>query len=231
MEAIAGSYITAFLLGLFSSGHCVAMCSSVIGALTFSLPAKVRQRRSTVSLYVLNYNIGRLLSYGLAGAIIGFLSAPLLAFNGHAVLTYLSAIVMITAGCYLGGWLPGFARIERIGAPLWQQLQLISRGLLPVRTPVRAFYLGAIWGWLPCGLVYAALAVAATIGDPLRAGLTMLAFGSGTLPAVMSAGVFASLLSSMVQKKQWRMVAGLLIIMMALLNVFLPMEPVHQHNH
>lgn len=231
MEAITGSYITAFLLGLFSTVHCIAMCGSVIGALTLSLPVEVRESQRQMFPYVLNYNIGRLLSYGMAGAIVGFLSSPLTAFDGHLVLRYLSVIVMVAMGLYLAGWFPKFARMERIGAPIWKWLQPIGQKLLPVRSRTQAFYLGIVWGWLPCGLVYAALAVAATIGDPIQASLVMLAFGAGTLPAVMGAGLFTGLLSSIARSKQLRRIAGLLIIAMALVTAFFPMEYIHDHDH
>ena len=110
MEAIATSYITAFLLGLFSTVHCIAMCGSVIGALTLSLPTEVRESQRKMLPFVFNYNVGRLLSYGIAGAIVGLLSAPLAAFDGHLILRYLSVIVMVAMGLYLAGWFPKFAQ-------------------------------------------------------------------------------------------------------------------------
>lgn len=226
MEAITGSYITAFLLGLFSTMHCIAMCGSVIGALTLSLPAEVRESQRSMLPFVLNYNIGRILSYGLAGLIVGLLSAPLAEVNGHMVLRYLSVIVMIAMGLYLAGWFPKFAYMERMGAPIWRWLQPIGHKLLPVRSLSQAFMLGAIWGWLPCGLVYAALAVAATVGEPVKASLVMISFGLGTLPAVLGAGLFTGMLASLARAKHMRQAAGVLIIAMAITTIFLP----HFHN-
>ena len=77
MDAIISSYITAFLLGLFSTVHCIAMCGSVIGALTLSLPVEVRESQRRMLPFVFNYNVGRILSYGVAGLIVGLLSTPL----------------------------------------------------------------------------------------------------------------------------------------------------------
>ncbi|NQZ52714.1 MAG: sulfite exporter TauE/SafE family protein [Piscirickettsiaceae bacterium] len=231
MEAITSSYITAFLLGLFSTVHCIAMCGSVIGALTLSLPVEVRESQSKMFPYVLNYNLGRLLSYGIAGAIVGLLSSPLATFNGHQILRILSAIVMIGMGLYLAGWFPKFAQMERVGAPVWRLLQPIGQKLLPVRTRSQAFLLGTVWGWLPCGLVYAALAVAATVGEPIKASMVMLAFGAGTLPAVMGAGLFAGFLASMARMKNLRQFAGMSIILMALLTTFWPMFHSNGHDH
>tara|TARA_R110002111_G_scaffold154956_5_gene221824 strand:- start:35 stop:766 length:732 start_codon:yes stop_codon:yes gene_type:complete len=226
MEAITGSYITAFLLGLFSTVHCLAMCGSVIGALTLSLPMEVRESQRKMLPYVFNYNLGRILSYAMAGAIVGLLSSPLASFNGHMILRYLSIVVMIAMGLYLAGWFPKFAKMERIGAPIWRWLQPIGQKLLPVKAFSQAFWLGIVWGWLPCGLVYAALAVAATVGEPVKASLVMLSFGLGTLPAVMGAGLFTGLLASRARAKHMKRIAGVSIIIMALMTLLLP----HHHN-
>ena len=143
------------------------MCGSIIGALTLSLPTEVRENPRKMFPYVFNYNLGRLISYGFAGAVVGLLSSPLTAFDAHSVLRLLSVIVMIGMGLYLAGWFPKFARMERMGGPIWKFLQPIGQKLLPVKTLSQAFFLGMVWGWLPCGLVYAGLAVAATAGDPV----------------------------------------------------------------
>lgn len=229
MDAIISSYITAFLLGLFSTVHCIAMCGSVIGALTLSLPAEVRESQRRMLPFVFNYNIGRILSYGIAGMLVGLLSAPLTQLNAHWVLRILSVLVMISMGLYLAGWFPKFARAEKLGAPVWRWLQPIGQKLLPVRSFSQAFLLGMVWGWLPCGLVYAALAVAATAGDPVKGGLIMLSFGAGTLPAVMGAGLFTGMLASLARSKKLRQMAGILIILMAVATLFWPMES-HQHH-
>lgn len=231
MEAITGSYITAFLLGLFSTLHCLAMCGSVIGALTLSLPMEVRESQRKMLPYVFNYNLGRILSYTMAGAIVGLLSSPLANIHGHMVLRYLSVVVLIAMGLYLAGWFPKFAKMERLGAPIWRWLQPIGQKLLPVRAFSQAFWLGIIWGWLPCGLVYAALAVAATVGEPLQASLVMLSFGLGTLPAVMGAGLFTGLLASLARAKHMRQVAGVSIIVMALLSLLWPGHESAEHHH
>jgi hypothetical protein len=230
MDAIISSYITAFLLGLFSTVHCIAMCGSVIGALTLSLPSDIRESQRRMLPFVFNYNVGRILSYAIAGVIVGLLSSPLTQLNAHWLLRVLSVVVMVSMGLYLAGWFPKFARAEKLGAPVWRLLQPIGQKLLPVRSFSQAFMLGMVWGWLPCGLVYAALAVAATAGDPVKGGLVMLAFGAGTLPAVMGAGLFTGMLASLARSKSLRQTAGVLIILMALLSLLMPV-PGHNHQH
>jgi len=231
MDAITGLYLTAFLLGIFSTVHCIAMCGSVIGALTLSLPSEVRESQRRMFPYVLNYNLGRLLSYGLAGSLVGWISSPLADVDGLRFLQYISVAVMVAMGLYLAGLFPKFARLERLGAPLWKVLQPLSRWLIPVQTQPQAFALGMVWGWLPCGLVYAALATAATSGDSSQGALVMLAFGAGTLPAVMGAGLFTGLLSVVGGSKQIREGAGLVIILMALWTLLEPVDHSQHHNH
>jgi len=231
IDGITSSYITAFLLGLFSTVHCIAMCGSVIGALTLSLPAEVRESQKNMLPYVLNYNLGRLLSYAMAGAIVGLLSSPLTSFEGHTILRSLSVVVIISMGLYLAGWFPKFAKMERLGGPIWKWLQPLGQKLLPVKTRSQAFYLGMVWGWLPCGLVYAALAVAATAGEPVKGALVMLAFGAGTLPAVMGAGIFTGFLAAIARVKYLRQGAGISIIVMALVTAFWSMDHSGGHDH
>lgn len=228
MEAITTSYFAAFLLGLFSTVHCIAMCGSVIGALTLSLPQEVRESQAKMFPYVLNYNLGRLLSYTLAGLIVGILLTPLATFSGHDFLRYLSTIVMLAMGLYLAGWFPKFARVERMGGPIWRALQPLGQKFLPVKKHSHAFFLGAVWGWLPCGLVYSALAISASMAEPTTSALVMLSFGAGTLPAVMGAGIFTGFLSSLSRSKSLRQLAGLSIIAMALVTFFWPMD--HHHH-
>ncbi len=230
MDALTTSLVTAFLLGLFSSAHCIAMCGSVIGALTLTLPPHIREQQRKMLPFVLNYNLGRILSYSIAGGIVGLLVSPLTQINGLSILRYLSTLVMVAMGLYLAGWFPRFAHAEKIGAPIWRKLQPIGQRLLPVRSLKQAFFLGAVWGWLPCGLVYAGLAVAATTGDPLYAASVMLAFGLGTLPAVFGAGMFAGMLAALARNQAFRKLAGLLIILMAILVLLWP-HPDHHHHH
>ena len=230
MEHITTSLLSAFLLGLFSTAHCIAMCGSVIGALTLSLPASVRQSPKAMLPYVFNYNLGRISSYTLAGLLVAALVSPLNNIGGLDWLRYLSVIFMIAMGLYLAGWLPRFAHIEKIGTPIWRFLQPLGQKCLPVKSLKQAFAFGAVWGWLPCGLVYAALVMAATSGDVVTGGMTMLAFGLGTLPAVMGAGLFVGFLSSIARNIWFRRAAGILIIVMALAVLITPYLLLQDHT-
>ena len=218
------SYFAAFAMGLLSSMHCIGMCGSIIGTLTLSLKPEIRNKKSTLLPYVFNYNLGRICSYTLAGFIVGFLGTlfvlPFGSEYGHRILQILSAIVMVSAGLYLAGWFPRFAYIERIGVHFWKLIEPFGRKLMPVSSYSQAYLFGLVWGWLPCGLVYAALALAATTGNAVHSGLTMLAFGLGTLPAVVGIGIMTGLLTRLAKVKRFKQAVGLLLILTALIAVF-----------
>jgi len=223
--------IPPLLIGLFSTLHCLGMCGGIMGALTFSLPAEVRQQRGRLWPYLFAYNLGRIGSYALAGALIGSLGGALFATisprSGYLVLQWAAALLMAGVGLYLAGWFPRFARIEHIGEPLWRRLEPLGRKLLPVRHPGQALLYGMIWGWLPCGLVYTALLLTVTSGDALSGALYMTAFGVGTLPAMTGAGILARQMMGLARRPAVRRVAGVVVIAMALAGVLFP-EQLHK---
>ncbi|MFW5442792.1 MAG: sulfite exporter TauE/SafE family protein [Methylococcaceae bacterium] len=228
------SYFAAFAMGLFSSLHCIGMCGSIIGTLTLSLKPEIRNQKSTLFPYVLNYNLGRIFSYTLAGLLVGIaeaiLTLPLGLDHGHRILQLLSASIMIGAGFYIAGWFPRFAYIEKAGSRLWKLLEPYGRKLIPVSTRFHAFLFGMVWGWLPCGLVYAALALAATTGNILTSAITMLAFGLGTLPSVLGVGIMTNVLTKLSKMQRFKQIIGLLLVVVALLAVFPAINPMRlQH--
>lgn len=220
--------LAAFLMGLFSSFHCIGMCGSIIGTLTLSLSREIRLSRPRLTPYVLCYNFGRISSYSLAGLIAGSVRYALeLPFGnqGYRMLQLTAAMIMAGAGFYLAGWFPRFAYLEKLGARFWRLLEPLGRRILPVSNLSQAFLFGMIWGWLPCGLVYTALALAATAGSPTQGALTMAAFGAGTLPAVMGVGIMTNWMVRLAKMHRFRLAAGAFIIVLALLAAFPNLNP------
>ncbi len=219
--AFTSSYLVAFAMGLATSLHCVGMCGSIIGTLTLSLSPEVRSSKKLLWPFVFNYNFGRITSYALAGAIAGvvesFIPAPISEINGYRVLQILSAIIMASAGLYIAGWLPHFAYIEKAGTRFWKLIEPFGRKLIPVKDRTQAFLFGMVWGWLPCGLVYTALALALTTGDIAKSTLTMFSFGLGTLPAVMGIGIMTNKLTRLSRMQRFKQIVGLFMIALALL--------------
>lgn len=210
------SLIAGFVIGLFSVLHCLGMCGSIIGALTLSLPEEIRFNRRRLFFYVLAYNLGRLTSYILAGAVIGTIGMALFQlispYYGHRLIQAFAGLVLLGIGLYLAGWFPLMAYVEKIGVPLWRWLDPLRKRLIPVRTPGHAFLFGIVWGWLPCGLVYSVLVWAAASGGPVEGALRMLAFGVGTLPGLVTAGVFTGWLTRLLHRPYARQIAGLIVI-------------------
>ena len=219
---------SAFLLGLFTTLHCVGMCGGIIGALSLGLPEKIRDNKLQLLFFVGTYNVGRIISYSLAGLLAGaigssaFTSAGL--EQGHQILKYIAAAMMIAVGLYLSGWLPQLANVERIGVPLWKKLEPVGRRLLPVSTPLKALSYGLIWGWLPCGMVYFVLIWALSAADAIQGALLMLAFGLGTLPTLLAAGFMTSWVTRFARNAKVRSIVGLLIIAMAIGSLLIPMQ-------
>jgi len=230
----AASYLVALIMGLFSALHCLAMCGSIIGSLTLSLRREIRDNKYQLIPFVLSYNVGRISSYAIGGYFAGLLHnalmLPLGEGQGHRVLQVVSALIMAGAGLHIAGWFPRFAYIERAGAVLWRQVEPYGRKLIPVETLLQAFIFGMIWGWLPCGLVYAALTLAATAGNEVRSTLTMLAFGAGTLPAVFGVGIMTSLMVRLSNLRKFRQLAGITLIALALLAAFPQVNPMVMHG-
>ncbi|MBF0426798.1 MAG: sulfite exporter TauE/SafE family protein [Magnetococcales bacterium] len=215
--------LVALLLGLTSTLHCLGMCGGIIGALSMSLPDAVRQHRPTLLLYVAALNIGRLLSYTLAGAAAGFLgqegSGITGPAGGHTLLQILASLVLVMVGLYLTGRFPLLAGLERLGTPLWLRIEPWWRRLLPLRSPGQALLLGVIWGWLPCFLVYATLLLSLSMATPLQGALTMVSFGVGTLPMAITTGLLAGFMMQWRRATWVRWTTGLFFILSGILTL------------
>jgi sulfite exporter TauE/SafE len=225
------SLLTPLLLGLASTLHCIGMCGGIMGALTLSLPPAVRADRGALLGFVAAYNLGRIASYAVAGALMGGLGERLVReitpASGHRVLQATAALALIAVGLYLGGWLPALARVERLGTPLWRRLEPLGQRLLPVRGHGQALAFGAVWGWLPCGLVYFALLLSTASGGAVQGAAYMAAFGLGTLPGVMAAGVLMGWMTRWLRRPQTRRAIGAVVVAIALATLLVKPEYLH----
>ncbi len=220
------TYFAAFLVGLLGGVHCVGMCGGIVGALSFGLPEQTRGRFSALLPYLINYNLGRLFSYTVAGTLlggVGALAANLVALHqAQSVLQIIAGLFMIAMGLYLGGWWFGMNRLEKLGGKLWRYIEPVGRRLLPVQKPSQALVMGIVWGWLPCGLVYSALIWAISAGSALKGGLLLLSFGLGTLPNLLAMGIFAGKLTAMLRRPGVMHLAGTLVILIGLFTIARP---------
>lgn len=219
------SLITALMVGLLGGVHCLGMCGGVVGALTFSLEPRAQQSWWRMLPFQLAYNLGRISSYMLIGALFGFLGATLGSLAtflpAQQLLQLVAGGFMIALGLYLGGWWYGIVTIEKAGQRIWFRLQPHANRLTAVRTWWQAWWYGLIWGWLPCGLVYSMLIMALSAGGALEGAMVMMAFGLGTLPNLMLMGVFAFYFTRLARKEWVRKLAGLSVMGMGGWQVYL----------
>jgi sulfite exporter TauE/SafE len=208
----------ALLVGLLGGGHCAGMCGGIVGAVTVTLPGSKPKWP-----FLLSYNLGRIVSYTLAGVLAGAIGASSF-FLEHVlpiekILYALANVMLILLGLYLAGIWRVLTKLEAVGGKLWQRLQPWSRRLLPVRNIPQAALLGLLWGWLPCGLVYSVLVAAIATADPIKGGSLMLAFGLGTLPTLLAMGMTAVQIKAWLQNIWVRRISGLVVIAFGILGL------------
>jgi uncharacterized protein len=222
------SYVTAAAIGFLGSTHCVGMCGGIVSALNAGIGEDQRRTGLAIASYHLTYNAGRVLSYVAAGAGVGIIGAQthrLELANALPIGGMIAALFMIALGLYVGGWWRAIAALEIAGGYVWRRIEPFGRRFLPVNSPTKAFGLGLIWGWLPCGLVYSALALALLSGSPQGGAAIMLGFGIGTLPMLLIIGKAAQHLGGLARHRRLRQAAGVMIILFGVLT------GLATHNH
>ena len=192
---------SAFIIGLISSGHCLAMCGGITTMLTSATnKQKTMSQQGDIALsidkitqkppltIIFSYHVGRIGSYMLIGAIVAFTGSVAAKNIGFPItgLRLISSIFLVFLGLYLGKWLMWLNRIESLGKHLWEYISPLAKFVIPVNSKRKALGLGALWGWLPCGLVYSMLTWSMASGNVITGAALMLFFGLGTLPALFT---------------------------------------------
>lgn len=220
-----------FLVGVAGSVHCAGMCGGIAGALS-AIPGPARGARRVIpiapaaggtALRLLAYNTGRIGSYMLAGAMAGGLAggaASLARIAPWQAAAFWAANLMLVAlGLYLMNAWRGLSRLEAAGGALWRRVQPLLRRQLPMDTPAKALALGALWGWVPCAMVYSVLLTAALSGSAVRGSAVMLAFGLGTLPMLAALGTLGAQARHLLQRHAVRTACGSLVLAFGLLGL------------
>lgn len=224
---------TAFVVGLVGSLHCAGMCGGIVSMLHTS--QKISSRSSLHSAWItsLAFNGGRIISYSVAGAVAASVGVSVIGLVGqevgHTIMQMLGGLFMIALGFYLTGWWNGLAVIEKLGLRIWNKLTPLTKGLLPITSYPGALKAGALWGWLPCGLVYSALVLVMASGDPLTGAAAMLAFGLGTMPMLSAIGI-ASERVNIAAKPLVRRSAGIVVMLFGVF-VFTGTNFLHGAHH
>src|SRR5512134_3641861 len=214
-ESVNFLLFTSGLLGGF--GHCTAMCGPVVAAYSLCLGEK-----RPFGPHLL-YNLGRITTYSLIGGVAGLAGSILGIATGlgpfQKAVAFGTGLLVVVVGLALGGWLPRRLPLsDPDGTP-----RLLRRFALLVQEsggPGVFFPLGLLLGFLPCGLVYAALLAAARAGmdagSPaagfLRGFLAMGLFGVGTIPSLFLVGKAVGFLGARMRKRLYRASAAMVVL-------------------
>jgi sulfite exporter TauE/SafE len=211
-------YAAAFTMGLLGSVHCVVMCGGVVGALSQALPVS-GEGAGRVAIHLLQQlvmSLGRITTYAVFGVIAGaagMVVGDAIGSTGAVVFRVAFGLLMVAAGLYIAGWWSALGRLEHVGTGAWRRLSPVIASLQPADRLWKQLVLGAIWGWLPCGLVYAALAGAVTTGSAGEGGALMFSFGLGTLPALLATGLVSQQIGRFARSPGTRRMAGMLLVL------------------
>ncbi len=225
--------VPVFVVGLLGSVHCAGMCGGIVGALSMApgavraIPVRVIPTTRPALANVCAYNAGRIGSYMLAGALAGGIGqgagalARLPAWQAGAY--WLANLMLAMLGLYLMDAWRGLARLEQGGQLLWRHVQPLLRHVRPVpgtgMGPARMLAAGALWGWLPCGMVYSVLLTAMLSGSAMGGALVMLAFGLGTLPMLLGLGLVGARLRACLRLRGVRLACGALVLAFGLIGL------------
>lgn len=212
----------AFLLGLASSGHCLVMCGGLTAALGLAT-ARTADGRIRPGL-LLGYQLGRVASYSLAGLLFaGALGSVIALLDVESVRRMLRGLAALTL---LLGALVAFGRVgapgSHFGLALWRRLAPLGRRFLPVNSLPRAFAFGMVWGWMPCGFVYTVLLIATLQYSAARGAMTMMAFGLGTIPALLLTSLASDRYVGLLATPAARRAAGSVLLVSAVVTLFGP---------
>ncbi|MDO6563497.1 sulfite exporter TauE/SafE family protein [Amphritea sp. 1_MG-2023] len=209
------SALTALLLGLLGSAHCLGMCGGISSAVAMGID---RQNAHPLRLLI-GFNLGRIASYTLAGALLGSIGWLIRTPEVTLLLRSFAGLILVLMGLYVAQIWRGLAYLEKQGNRLWRHIQPLSRKLLPVSNSLQSLALGALWGWLPCGLVYSTLIWSATASDWKVSATMMACFGLGTVPAMLATGLLANQVQTLLKSRHTHRIAGLLIILFGLYTI------------
>lgn len=223
-----------FVTGLFLSLHCVGMCGGFVALVAAAptiavhpggeatLSTGMHWRRVVLPQQVV-FNAGRIASYTLLGAIAGTVGslATVVSHTGkaQAVVMIGAGLVMIATGAVLAGLLKHWSAGKVTSSKPLPGLATAFEAVARLPRPMRALPLGALLGFLPCGLIYSMLAEAAASGSPASGALVMLAFGAGTVPALLLVAFLADVFSVALRERLVR-ISGVLLATLGSITLY-----------
>ncbi len=208
----------AFLSGLLGSTHCVLMC----GGIATAIPAQVSTSPFSNALLL---NAARVLAYTLAGVVVGSISTGFIQLIPIEALSIMAraavGVVLLLVAVRLLDTKARFAWLNKPNQWLWQFLQPLQKRL-PKNPGLRMITQGFLWGFLPCGLSGTMLIAAWLSASPLQAGLIMMSFGLGTMPAMTALSWSGVRLGGLLTKPKNRVIGSAAIASAGLVTLFAP---------
>lgn len=213
-------YLSAFVIGLLGSGHCIVMCGGISTMLTSAIANDTQIKKLQI---VFAYNFGRIFSYSLIGGIVAFTSSMATKSIGIPIYFFqiTAGIFLILLGLYLGRWLMWLTHIEHTGKFIWRYIAPKTKKFIPITSTKSAFVLGTLWGWLPCGLVYSTLTWALASANIINGTLIMLFFGLGTLPALLSISLGAVSIKPLLSNDLFRKSTAAMVILYGIYSIYI----------
>ncbi len=208
--------LSALILGLMGSLHCVGMC----GPIAFMLPVdRINNFKKLGQIFI--YHFGRLMAYVIIGLVFGLLGKGLSIFGAQQKLSIAIGVLMILIV------LIPYKTFNKynLSKPIYKVISKVKNQLgkeLKKKSPDTFLTIGFLNGFLPCGLVYMALFGAIAMGNALQGGLYMMLFGLGTIPLMTTAIYFSSMLKGGIRQKVQKVIPvfviaiGLLFILRGL---------------
>ncbi|MBT9188120.1 sulfite exporter TauE/SafE family protein [Zobellia russellii] len=208
--------LSALILGLMGSLHCVGMC----GPIAFMLPVdRTNNFKKLGQIFI--YHFGRLMAYAIIGLVFGLVGKGLSIFGAQQKLSIAIGVLMILVV------LIPYKTFNKynLSKPIYKVISKVKNQLgkeLKKKSADTFVTIGFLNGFLPCGLVYMALFGAIAMGNALQGGLYMMLFGLGTIPLMTTAIYFSGLLKGSVRQKVQKaipvfvVVIGLLFILRGL---------------
>jgi sulfite exporter TauE/SafE len=202
--------ISAFILGLLGSFHCIGMC----GPIAFMLPVdrtNALKKGSQITLY----HIGRLLAYSIIGLIFGLVGKSLYIFGFQQQLSIFIGILMILVVIIPQKTFNKY----NFSKPIYKGISKVKSSLgkaLKKKSMDTFLTIGFLNGFLPCGLVYMAVFAAIASSNALNGSLYMAVFGLGTIPLMTTAIYFSEFLKGSARQKIQKVIPVFVVIIGAL---------------
>jgi len=200
-------FASALALGFVGSLHCAGMC----GPIAIALPLNNQSWFARISGGLL-YNAGRTITYALLGAIFGLAGFGLALGGLQQWVSIILGAVMILSVLIPRLGSTGL-KITQIGDKLTGRIKKSFARLFRMRTYGSLFIIGLLNGFLPCGLVYIALAGALVMSHFYQGSLYMVFFGIGTIPMMLAIAIAGNILSGKVRQRLNAVIPAFIVLL------------------